>query len=57
MRSKVSQGEYLAFLCLKYDVDPEEFFNALISAKENKKSTCRNLSIECPGKKVIGLLF
>jgi hypothetical protein len=57
MRSKVSQGEYLAFLCLKYDVDPEEFFNALISAKENKKSTCRNLSIECRGKKVIGLLF
>ncbi len=46
MRNKVSHSEYLAFLSLKYEVDPEKFFYALISASENKKSTCGSLSIE-----------
>jgi replication factor A1 len=50
MRNKVSHGEYLAFLSLKYEVDPDKFFHALISASENKKSTCGNLSIECRSK-------
>ncbi|NWG11124.1 hypothetical protein HXY33_05165 [Candidatus Bathyarchaeota archaeon] len=47
MRNKTSPSEYLAFLSLKYEVDADEFFNALISAKNNRKSTCGNLSIEC----------
>jgi hypothetical protein len=51
MRSKVSQGEYLAFLCLKYDVDPEEFFNALISAKENKNQHVETSPLNVVGKK------
>jgi replication factor A1 len=50
LRSKVSAGEYLAFLSIKYEVDPDEFFNAVISAGENRKSNCGNLSIECRGK-------
>jgi replication factor A1 len=47
MRNKTSTGEYLAFLSIKYEVDPDRFFYALISASENKKSTCESLSIEC----------
>jgi replication factor A1 len=50
LRSKVSIGEYLAFLSIKYDVDPDKLFSALISAGENEKSTCGNLSIKCRSK-------
>ena len=50
MRSKVSIGEYLAFLSIKYEVDPDKLFYALISAGENQTSTCGNLSIECRSK-------
>jgi len=46
LRNKVSVGEYLAFLSIKYEVDPDELFYALISAWENQKSTCENLSIK-----------
>jgi len=49
-RNKASIGEYLAFLSIKYEVDPDKLFYALISAEENQKSTCGNLSIECRGK-------
>jgi len=50
VRSKVSIGEYLAFLSIKYEVDPDKLFYALISAGENQKSTCGNLSIKCRSK-------
>jgi len=50
LRNKVSAGEYLAFLSIKYEVDSGELFYALISAGENQKSRCGNLSIECRGK-------
>jgi len=50
LRNKVSIGEYLAFLSIKYEVDPDKLFYALISAGENQKSTCENLSIKCRGK-------
>ena len=43
-------GPYLAFLSVKYEVDPEEFFSALIKAGENKKSSCGPISIECRGE-------
>jgi len=42
-------GPYLAFLSIKYEVDPEEFFCALVKAGENKKSGCGQISIECRG--------
>jgi len=50
LRNKASPGEYLAFLSVKYEVDPDKLFYALISAEENQKSRCENLSIECRGQ-------
>ena len=50
MRNKVSVGEYLAFLSLKYDVDPDKFFYALGSAWERHKTTCGELLIQCRNK-------
>jgi len=47
MRSKRSPNEYLAFLSAKYEVDPDNFFRALVSASKNRISTCDGLSIEC----------
>jgi replication factor A1 len=49
-RNKGSAGEYLAFLSMKYEVDPDKLFHALISAEKNQKSRCENLSIECRSK-------
>ena len=50
VKRKKSAGEYLAFLSAKYEVAPDTFFYALLSAGENRKSSCGNLSIECRGK-------
>jgi hypothetical protein len=50
VKRKKSSGEYLAFLSAKYELDPDTFFCALLSAGENRKSKCGNLSIECRGK-------
>jgi replication factor A1 len=50
LRHKRSAGEYLAFLSLKYEVDPEKFFQALRSAEEHKKVKCDSFSIECRSK-------
>jgi replication factor A1 len=50
LRQKRSIGEYLAFLSIKYEVDPEKFLNALRIAGEHKKSNCGHISIECRGK-------
>jgi replication factor A1 len=46
MRNKIYPSEYLAYLTIKYEVDPDKFFNALVSAVKNKKSECGSLSIE-----------
>ena len=43
-------GEYLAFLTVKYGVNPEEFLYALRLAEENKESRCGKLLIRCRGK-------
>jgi replication factor A1 len=50
MRDKASPSEYLAFLSVKYEVDADEFFEALVSAGKNHRSTCGTLSIECRHK-------
>jgi hypothetical protein len=60
LKRKKSAGEYLAFLSVKYEVDPDTLFCALLSAGENQKSRCGNLSIECRGKikdKIIFLIM
>lgn len=50
MRSKPSIGEYLAFLSIKFEVNPEDFLYALRLAMEKEKSKCGKLSIRCRGK-------
>jgi replication factor A1 len=60
LRNRVSAGEYLAFLSVKYEVDPDVLFNALVSAGEDRKSKCENLSIERRGEtqdKVVFLIL
>ena len=57
MRRKKSAGEYLACLSAKYEVDPDALFYALLSAGENRKSRCGNLSIECRGKTKGKIIF
>jgi replication factor A1 len=57
LRNKTSSGEYLAFLSAKHEVDPDEFFYALISAEENHKCRCGNLSIECRGRTQDKIVF
>jgi replication factor A1 len=43
-------GEYLAFLSVKYEVDPEKFWDAMRQAGEDRKTRCGQFSIECRGK-------
>jgi len=50
LRKKKSAGEYLAFLSVKYEVDPEDFLHALRSAEKHKESRCGKLVIQCRGK-------
>jgi len=60
LKNKVSPGEYLAFLSVKYEVDPDVLFNALVTAGEKKKSKCGNLSVERRGEtqdKVVFLIL
>ena len=57
MRRKKSAGEYLACLSVKYEVYPDALFCALLSAGENRKSRCGNLSIECRGKTKGKIIF
>jgi len=57
LRRKTSAGEYLACLSAKYEVDPDALFCALLSAGENRKSRCGNLSIECRGKTKGKIIF
>jgi len=47
---RVPLGEYLAFLSVKYNLDPDKFFQTLVSTKEYHKETCGKLSIECRSK-------
>ncbi len=57
MRHKKSEGEYLAFLCVKYEVDPDDLFYALLSSGEKGEADCGNLFVECRGKKNEKLIF
>jgi replication factor A1 len=57
MRSKLYPTEYLALLTIKYNVDADKFFNALISAEKNQKAQCENLTIECRTKQNQNIIF
>ena len=47
MRNKVSIAEYIAFLSIKYDVDPERLLDALVYAEKDLEAKCGGLSIRC----------
>jgi replication factor A1 len=57
MRSKLYPTEYLALLTVKYNVDADKFFNALIAAEKNKKVQCENLTIERRTKQDRTIIF
>jgi len=57
MRSKLYPREYLALLTVKYEVDADKFFNALVSAGKDRKSECGTLSIECRIKQNHKVIF
>jgi replication factor A1 len=57
MRSKLYPSEYLALLTIKYEVDPDKFFDAMISAEKNRKSQCGTLCIECRAKQKRNVIF
>lgn len=44
---KVPAGEYLAFLSVKHNIDPDKFFKALATLRERQKTNCGGLIIEC----------
>lgn len=49
-QKKSSLGEHLALLSVKYSIYPNEVFQALITAKNNGKAVCGNLTVEHRGK-------
>ncbi len=53
----VPEGEYLAILSVKYNIDPDNLFQALVSAKEQEKVLCDPLTIKCRGKSRGGRIF
>jgi hypothetical protein len=53
----VPEGEYLAVLSVKYNIDPDKLFQALVSAKEPEKVMCGPLTIKCRGKNRGGRIF
>ena len=57
MRSKLYPSEYLALLTMKYDIDADKFFNALISAEKNNKAECGSLSIKYRTKQNRNIIF
>ena len=46
---KPSISEHLASLSVQYGVYPAELFQALVSARENKKASCQGLTVEYRG--------
>ena len=50
MRHRKSVGEYLAYLSVKYEIEPEKFLSALRQAGVGKKTECGKFSVECLGR-------
>ena len=53
----VPEGEYLAVLSVKYNINPDKLFQALVSAREPEKVMCGSLTIMCRGKNRGGRIF
>lgn len=46
-RTKAPVYEYLAFLCADYQIDPNRFFEALLSAEKDGEAGCGGLMLRC----------
>jgi hypothetical protein len=57
MRSKLYPSEYLALLTIKYEVNADKFFAALLSAWKNRKSKCGDLNITYRTKQKHNVFF
>ena len=57
MARKRTNREYLAFLTVKYDIDPDTLYQALTSARENGEAKIRNLSVERRGETETTVFF
>ncbi|MBK5133099.1 MAG: hypothetical protein KGD70_14425 [Candidatus Lokiarchaeota archaeon] len=57
MRQKKTEGEYLAFLCVKYEVNPDDFFQALLTSSEKGDAKCGTLLVNCRGKAKGKIIF
>jgi len=51
------EGELLAFLCMKHEVNADQLFHALTSAKERQKIDYEDFSVECRGTSQLGRIF
>src|SRR4030042_2240335 len=49
-KKKSTLGQHLALLSVKYNIYPNEVFQALITARNNEKAVCGNLTVEYRGK-------
>ena len=49
-QKKSTLGEHLALLSVKYNVHPNEVFQAMVLARRNERATCGNLAVEYRGK-------
>jgi replication factor A1 len=57
LRKNTSTIEYLAFLSLKYNVDPDRLFSALVQAGQSKNASCGDLSIMRRGETRDKIMF
>lgn len=51
MRNKVSIGEYLAVVSVKYEIDSDQLFQALVLAEKEQEATCGEFLIKCRSKR------
>jgi Single-stranded DNA binding protein Ssb-like, OB fold len=49
-QKKSTLGEHLALLSVKYNIYPNDVFQALISARNNNRAVCGKLTVEYRGK-------
>jgi replication factor A1 len=49
-QKKSTLGEHIALLSVKHSIYPAEVFQALITARNNEKAVCGNLTVEHRGK-------
>ena len=57
MRQKKTEGEYLAFLCVKYEVNPDDLFQALLKSSEKGDAKSGALLVNCRGKAKGKIIF